>query len=160
MDATSPFAGDILLYQGRGRRIRDFIRMRIKEMQQPVIIIGHSLGGVASVDVLATEDLLKHVILLITVGSQAPYFYEINALQSLERGEELPEHFPPWVNIYDLRDFLSFVGDKVFPGRVHDYEVNNRQPFPESHSAYWRNQATYDRIAYAIKEACHGASSQ
>jgi hypothetical protein len=151
-DGASPVAGDILLYQSRGERIEDLIRVRIKEVQPPVVVIGHSLGGIALVDLLIHEDMHELVKLLITVGSQAPYFYEINALRSLEYKKTLPLHFPPWVNVYDLRDFLSYSAEKVFPGRATDYEVNNKQPFPESHSAYWNNRATYEIIARAIGE--------
>jgi hypothetical protein len=84
--------------------------------------------------------------LLVTVGSQAPFLYEINALQSLAYGEALPAHFPKWLNFYDLRDFLSYKGGKIFPGRVKDVAVDNRQPFPVSHSAYWENDAVWRTI--------------
>ena len=75
----------------------------------------HSLGGVACVDLLV-EAALPQVELLVTVGSQAPFFYEIDALQSLRFGVPLPEHFPRWLNVYDLRDFLSYVAAGVFAG--------------------------------------------
>jgi hypothetical protein len=152
MDGTSPAAGDILLYQSRGERIRDFIRRRIQEVPSPVVAIAHSLGGVALVDLLIKEDLREQVGFLVTVGSQAPYFYEIDALQALPYGQELPAHFPRWVNVYDLRDFLSFRGEGIsqFQGRVKDYGVDNKQPFPESHSAYWSNPETYKIISQCI----------
>jgi hypothetical protein len=149
MDGASPLAGDILAYQCRGEDIRKFIAFRVREVPPPVIIVAHSLGGVAAVDVLVRENLQQRVKLLVTVGSQVPYFYEINALHSLERraGAELPSHFPAWINIYDLRDFLSFVGAGLFPGRITDRDVDSRQPFPISHSAYWTNKDTYKIIA-------------
>jgi hypothetical protein len=103
------------------------------------------LGGIACVDLLVKE-CLENVALLVTVGSQAPFLYEINALHSLEFGEPLPEHFPVWLNIYDLRDFLSYVGANVFPNKVQDVLVDSKQPFPRSHSAYWENPATWKAI--------------
>ena len=151
MDGASPLAGDILAYQCRGEDIRRFIAFRIREvLSPPIVIVAHSLGGVAAVDVLVQENLQERVALLVTVGSQAPYFYEINALQSLERraGATLPSHFPPWINIYDRRDFLSFVGARLFPGKLTDHDVDSRQPFPISHSAYWTNKDTYRIIAH------------
>ena len=153
MDGTSPVCGDILLYQCRGQQIQALIRRRIEEVAPPVIVVAHSLGGVAAVDLLVGEKLDDRVRMLVTVGSQAPYFYEINALQSLEyaRGEGLPGHFPSWINVYDLRDFLSFVGGELFPGRVVDRCVNNRQPFPDSHSAYFWNADFYPILADAIR---------
>lgn len=135
--AASPIAGDILLYQSRGAPIRDRIRQAVKQAAAPVVLMGHSLGGIASVDLLVEEEL--PVKLLITVGSQATLFYEIGALSSLERGSPLPAHFPRWLNVFDSRDFLSYVGADVFPGKVTDVEVDNGQPFPASHSSYWGN---------------------
>jgi hypothetical protein len=152
MDGASPLVGDILFYLCRGTSIQKFIALRIREVAPPVVIVAHSLGGVAAVDTLVQEDLQDRVALLVTVGSQAPYFYEINALPSLERqpGATLPPHFPPWVNIYDPRDFLSFVGAGLFPGKVTDHDVNSYQPFPASHSAYWDNEETYRIIADGV----------
>jgi hypothetical protein len=115
-----------------------------------VVLLAHSLGGIACVDLLIEEDLTHKVAGLITVGSQAPFFYEIGALQTLPYGQPLPAHFPArWLNIYALRDFLSYVGDQpgIFPGRVVDVLVNNQQPFPEAHGAYWANDETWKAIA-------------
>jgi hypothetical protein len=151
MDGTYPFAGDILLYQAKGQTIRDFIRSQVENSQvkPPVVLMAHSLGGIACVDLLIEQDLSEKVTCLITVGSQAPFFYEIGALQQLAFGEALPAHFPKkWLNIYDLRDFLSYVGDRpgLFPGKMTDVQVDNGQPFPEAHGAYWANKQTWDAI--------------
>jgi hypothetical protein len=148
-DAVYPFAGDIVLYQGNGAPIREFILRTIEQARPPVVLLAHSLGGIVCVDLLALTRV-PQVKLLITVGSQAPFVYEINALQSLRYGAPLPEHFPPWLNIYDRRDFLSYVGGDVFPGRVRDVMVDNRQPFARSHTSYWANQATWEAVARAI----------
>jgi hypothetical protein len=145
--AFSPMPCDILLYQGRGDRIRAFIREKIEQAEPPVVLLAHSLGGIACVDLLVKEESIKErVELLVTAGSQAPFLYEINALYSLEYGEPLPDHFPSWLNIYDLRDFLSYIGDKVFPNKVEDVRVDSKQPFPRSHGAYWTNQAVWQAI--------------
>lgn len=165
-DFVYPMAGDILVYQyqDRGQEIRDFIEHQIESQQEePVILLAHSLGGVACVDLLA-EKLRKgknfsQVKLLITVGSQAPFFYEINALQSLHFDKEkfkngispLPSQFPEWLNIYDLNDVLSYVGAKLFPMKVKDVPVGNKQPLLNSHLlnshvAYWDNEATWKAI--------------
>ncbi len=141
---ASSIASDILLYQGRGKPIQQRIRTAIEQAAKPVVVLAHSLGGVASVDLLAMADL--DVQMLITAGSQAPFFHEIGALQSLERGKDLPVHFPTWLNIYDPRDFLSYIGENVFPDRVRDVRVDNGQPFPASHSAYWENDDVWIAI--------------
>ena len=145
-DGAYPFAGDIMVYQAKGKKIRDFIRSQIEQVEPPVVLLAHSLGGIACVDLLIEEDLRDRVKLLITAGSQAPFLYEIDALQTLDFGKPLPNHFPQWLNIYDLRDFLSYVGEEVFPAKVVDVKVDNRQPFPAAHGAYWANKETWDAI--------------
>jgi hypothetical protein len=144
-DATYPGAGDILLYQARGNGIRALIAKQAVAAAEPVVLIAHSLGGIASVDLLVSQPL-PSVRLLVTVGSQAPFLCEIGALWSLPHGDPLPDHFPPWLNIYDPRDLLSYIGAPLFPGRVDDVKVNNKQPFPQSHSAYWANSQVWDAI--------------
>jgi hypothetical protein len=148
-NAAFPAAGDILLYQARGDGMRAFIREAVEQAAPPVVLLGHSLGGIAAVDLLIGESIPR-VKLVITVGSQAPLLYELNALQSLPYGKPLPEHFPHWLNIYDLRDFLSYIGAGVFPGRVQDVPVDSRQPFPRSHGAYWNTPTTWAAIAGAL----------
>jgi len=154
-DKTSNAAGDILFYQARGEKIRAFIHETIQATQEPVVLLAHSLGGIMSVDLLIEKNL-PQVKLLITAGSQSPYFYEINALQSLpfenvSVNKRLPTHFPTWLNVYDRGDFLSYIGEGVFGSKVTDLEVNNRQPFPFSHSAYWSNSEMWAEIIERIK---------
>ena len=144
-DATSPHVADIIRYQARGQPMRDFIRSRVRELEPPVVLLAHSLGGIMCVDLLVHEAI-PEVQMLVTVGSQAPFFYEVDALSSLQFGEPLPSHFPRWLNIYDLRDMLSYEGKRIFPGRVEDVEVSSSQPFPRSHLAYWDNPATWDAV--------------
>ncbi|RCJ28951.1 hypothetical protein A6770_00705 [Nostoc minutum NIES-26] len=141
----SPFPCDILLYQARGEKIREFIKEQVEQAEPPVVLLAHSLGGIACVDLLVQQPL-SQVELLVTVGSQAPFLYEINALCSLEYGQPLPENLSAkWLNIYDIRDFLSYFGSKIFP-KVQDKRVDSKQPFPRSHGAYWTNPETWKAI--------------
>ena len=144
--------GDILMYQVRGQKIRDFIRATIAPLPGPVVVIAHSLGGIACVDLLL-EKQPPQDLLLVTVGSQAPLLYELNALVGREYDSNwtLPPDFPRWLNIYDKRDFLSYIGADIFPGRVKDVEVDSGQPFPESHGAYWTNKHVWDAIWETIQ---------
>jgi hypothetical protein len=151
-DRVTPGIGDILLYQGRGEPIRQYLHDRIGEAASSdpnVVVLAHSLGGIAAVDLLVRQPI-PAVKLLITAGSQAPFLYEINALQSLRYDEPLPDHFPHWLNIYDTNDFLSYVAAGVFNRtgdlRVEDVEVKSRQPFPRAHSSYWTNSQVWDAI--------------
>lgn len=153
-DAASPFPADILFYQARGERIRELIHRRIEETAEedggPIVVLGHSLGGVACVELLIETDLRDSVRYLVTAGSQAPLFYEMDMLRTLPVGTPLPDHFPPWLNLYDRSDFLSYVGERVFPDRVTDQPVDNRRSFPDSHSAYWSNTNVWQEIRRAL----------
>jgi hypothetical protein len=163
----APFGADIIVYQTRPQAIRGFIRNAVAQASNAgkirgengeVVVIAHSLGGIAAVDTLI-EQPLEVVRHLVTVGSQAPLLYELDALGSLPILRDaagkvvplphpLPDHFPKsWLNVYDPRDFLSYRGQTVFgQARVTDIELDNGQPFPESHSAYWTNEILWAAI--------------
>ncbi|MEU8434011.1 hypothetical protein AB0F18_14010 [Streptomyces sp. NPDC029216] len=156
---ATPALGDILRYQARGTELRAFLHARITAEPGPTVLIGHSLGGIALVDLLALEAATGGPVpgaeLLVTVGSQAPYLYELGALTALPPGSALPYGFPRWLNVYDRQDVLSYLAGPVFPGdpRVTDHEIRSRQPFPASHSAYWKQKSLYERIERAVTEA-------
>jgi hypothetical protein len=156
-DALTPAAGDVLLYQSNGGAIRDFIRHRIEaaaRLSPPVVLVAHSLGGIACVDLLA-GSAPPPVAALVTAGSQAPYLYEINALHSLRYGQPLPAGFPRWLNIYDRRDLLGYLAGRVFAlqgsvPEITDRAVDNGLPFPDAHSGYWANPAVWDAIVAVL----------
>jgi hypothetical protein len=153
-DEVFGFPGDVLLYQTRGRKIRRRIADKVKAVKQAdpkgkVVLLAHSLGGIASVDLLIACN--PGVDRLITVGSQAPYLYEMNALSSLPfkdvpPDQRLPAYFPGWVNVYDPRDMLSYLAHPLFGTRAEDIPVDNGKPFPNSHTAYWDNKTFWAAI--------------
>ncbi|GJH14323.1 hypothetical protein CBA19CS11_35815 [Caballeronia novacaledonica] len=151
-DGAVPRIGDILVYQLRGKRISDFIANNVRATEGPAIIIAHSLGGIAAFEMLVSERP-PNVRALITVGSQAPLFYELNCLRTLEFDGEFPQPFVRWLNVFDRSDFLSYIGEGVLPGKVVDIEVDNGQPFPQSHSAYWNNDDMWTKLARALGNA-------
>jgi hypothetical protein len=62
----------------------------------------------------------------------------VGALQSHAFGAPWPDHyFPPWLNLYSLNDFVSFVGQGVFGDQVEDVRVPVQGLFSDSHSNYW-----------------------
>lgn len=151
------FFGDIVRYLVRGEAVRAVVAAAVRAQPGPVVLLGHSLGGVACVDLLASGVLPGgagpggppgRVGALVTVGSQAPLLYELDALPSRPYGSGLPAGFPPWVNVYDRRDLLSYLAADVFGPGVRDVEVDNRQPVSAAHSAYWGN----DRFHAALVE--------
>lgn len=143
-DAIVPFIGDILLYQSRGEKIRDFISDTIRDAPRPVTVVAHSLGGIACVDLFAMPGASK-IERLVTFGSQAPLFHEIGALDSLKPNHPLPETFPHWLNIYDRNDMLSFAAGRLFTG-VKEFESESGKPFPDSHSDYFGNDVVWTEI--------------
>ncbi|MEV4516086.1 hypothetical protein AB0K00_44890 [Dactylosporangium sp. NPDC049525] len=144
--ASAPAAGDIMLYLVRGEGIRRKIADTVAAVAGDVVLLAHSLGGIACVDLLATSAP-ANVRALVTVGTQASYLHELGALPSLEPGAALPDTFRvPWTNVYDRRDLLSFVARPIFGDRVRDVELDNRAPFPRSHSAYFANPELYQHL--------------
>ncbi|MEU5167002.1 hypothetical protein [Streptomyces mutomycini] len=144
-DAAHPAAGDILKYLARGEDMRQGLRDLVATAEPPVVLLGHSLGGIVALDTLISGPL-PGVELLITVGSQGPFLYETGALPSLAHPAPLPGHVPPWLNLYDRRDLLGYAAEPLFPGRAHDVATDSRQPFPVAHSAYWTDPAVYRAI--------------
>jgi hypothetical protein len=151
-NAASLIVGDILLYQSRGEQVRGFLAERIAACASPVVLLAHSLGGVACVDLMALPSAPSTVQKLITVGSQGPLFHEFGALVSLKEGADLPSGFPPWMNFFDRNDFLSYIGNRIFT-RVRDVEIRSGLPFPQSHSAYFACDETWIEIKRFLEDA-------
>ena len=122
---------------------------------RPVLPVALSLGGIALVDLLASWPEAP-VEACLTIGSQAPLLYTFDAIPSMPYDEASPPYLPvPWLNIYDSRDFLSFVAEPLFrrsDGRasVVDLRVHSGLDFPRSHSAYWELGPVWDAIATAF----------
>ncbi|MEU4174024.1 alpha/beta fold hydrolase [Streptomyces sp. NPDC026589] len=144
--AAHPAAGDVLTFLVRGGPLRAALRELVAAVEPPVVLLGHSLGGIIALDTLI-EAPLPGVRLLVTVGSQGPFLYETGALPHLDYPEPLPAHVPGWLNIHDRRDLLGFAAAPLFPGRAVDVATDNRQPFPAAHSAYWTDPVVYRAIA-------------
>ncbi|WP_437059234.1 hypothetical protein [Streptomyces sp. enrichment culture] len=154
MDRTHPRAGDILKYLARGAALRHHIRQRVTEVAAehgPIVLLAHSLGGTAAVDLLAEQELpaVRH---LVTIGSQAAHLHELGALPALDPDAPLPGHFPRWTNVYDRRDLLAFLAEPVFPQRVQDIDLTSGQPFKASHSAYFRNPEVLGLLARIARD--------
>ena len=122
---------------------------------RPVLPVALSLGGVALVDLLASWPDAP-VEACVTVGSQAPLLYAFDAIPAMPYDERDPPHLAmPWLNVYDTRDFLSFVAEPLFRrtdglASVVDLRVRSGKDFPKSHSAYWEQPAVWDAIATAF----------
>ena len=140
--------GDIFFHLRRGAILLDFLTARMAPWPQPIVAVGHSLGGVMLVDLLSRVNH-PPVAKLVTVGSQAPLFYAMDSLENLRPGNPTPVPFVPWLNIYDRADFLSYLAGEVFGtgAQIRDEEVHAGVPFPDAHGAYWQQARTFELIA-------------
>ena len=122
---------------------------------RPVLPVALSLGGIALVDLLAAWPEAP-VEACVTVGSQAPLLYTFDAIPSMPYDEASPPYLPvSWLNIYDSRDFLSFLAEPLFRrtdglASVVDLRVHSGKDFPKSHSSYWELEPVWDAIATAF----------
>lgn len=152
MDPVTDFIRDVAFYVRNGERVRRFIAEALAPLPRPVVVLAHSLGGIAAVDLLSRPDPQApspaDVSLLVTVGSQAPLLYLMDALTVLHPGGAAVP-FSPWLNLYNRNDLLSFCAARVFCNatRIEDVEVEAGVPFPAAHSAYWSVDEVFRNIA-------------
>lgn len=146
---VAPAMGDVLKYLARGDGIRAYLRASIANADEEIVIVAHSLGGIAAVDLLVQESF-EQVQGLITVGTQVGLLYELNALPSLEFGRQLPKSFPQWDNLLDPRDLLAYSSQALFPSSSRDHIIDNEAPFPRNHSAYFGNPSFYSVLGKVL----------
>ncbi len=161
MDALgAQMLADVIGYQLHRESIQSVLREELQRAAaaadgRPVLPVALSLGGIVLVDLLARWPEAP-VEACITVGSQAPLLYTFDAIPSMPYDEASPPYLPvPWLNVYDSRDFLSFVAEPLFrrsDGRasVVDLRVHSGLDFPKSHGAYWELGPVWDAIATAF----------
>jgi hypothetical protein len=151
---------DVLGYQLHRESIQAALKAELSRAaeaagERPVLPVGLSLGGIALVDLLASWPEAP-VAACVTVGSQAPLLYTFNAIPSMPYDEVSPPSLPvPWLNIYDSRDFLSFLAEPLFRrsdglASVVDLRVHSGLDFPKSHSGYWELRPVWDAVATAF----------
>ena len=151
-ERSTRYAGDVVKYLVRGDDLRSAIAAEVEKAaaKGPVVLVGHSLGGVACIDHLALTGS-PAVRAVVTVGSQVSYLYRVGGLPASDFGSGLPGMFPRWFNVHDPRDLLSFPCEDVFASWVTDRIVDNDAPFPRAHSAYFSNGQFHAVLAEALQ---------
>ena len=151
---------DVIGYQAHRASIHRELKAELTRAARaargrPVLPVALSLGGIALIDLLAAWPAAP-VEACVTVGSQAPLLYTFDAISSMPYDEASPPYLPvSWLNIYDSRDFLSFLAEPLFRrtdglASVVDLRVHSGKDFPKSHSAYWELEPVWDAIATAF----------
>jgi hypothetical protein len=119
--------------------------------QDPVIIIGHSLGGVITYDLLSHFRPDLEVDLFISFGSQVSHFEEIKRFKASDPGISMPNrvHPPPnikhWINVFDPVDIFSYACAKIFE-RVQDFRYDTGTYTIKAHGAYFHQAAFYKKL--------------
>ena len=161
MDLVGPqLMADVIGYGTHRESILGVLRAELERTAdaakgRPILPVGLSLGGVALVDLLARwRD--APVDACVTVGSQAPLLYTFDAIPSMRYDEANPPYLPvAWLNVYDTRDFLSYLAEPLFRrsdglASVVDLRVRSGRDFPKSHGAYWELDPVWEAIATAF----------
>jgi hypothetical protein len=123
----------------------------------PHVAIGLSLGGLVLADALAwmgRDGKKVPVDLLVTAGSQAGIINLSDGMAVIRRtSKEGPAPFHPWLNIWNHDDYLSWPLDGSLPdnAQIWDGVIETKDySFPECHSQYFQQDATYEHIEKAL----------
>jgi hypothetical protein len=166
--AIAFFLGDVFVYLKQGD-LRDQIRKRVtdtiakahaeaKAKNEPLVIIGHSLGGVILYDLLSAPgpelppDLKVNA--LITVGSQPGLFQAIGVFDRQAPAHERaprPDSVQAWYNVFDPIDPLAFRADHVFSG-VEDMSFDSITGLASAHTTYFKRPQFHARCRKRLQE--------
>lgn len=170
------FIGDVFRYlrEDEARtRIRDTVVEAIvaaakeRKTGEPLVLIGHSMGGVILYDVLSSDEAAAslpeaigskfEVDLLLTVGSQVALFeemklYEASSAEFSAQTKQVPRPkvVKTWWNAFDKMDVLSFVTKPVFQD-TEDFSVDTIAGVLDAHGAYFSSTMFYTRLNARLK---------
>jgi len=138
-------------FRGFADRMRGVLRATIADLDEPFVVVAHSLGTIIAYDVLR-EDASRRlqVPLLVTVGSPLG----VREIQDVVTAPlEVPACVGAWLNASDARDVVALDHtlrpEYAPPERVSDVMVVNR-------SANHHGIRDY-LAAGAVRDAVHGA---
>jgi hypothetical protein len=130
-----------------------------QSLEGPVVVIGHSLGGVICFDLFShfRPDLV--IDLFISVGSQVSHFEEIKRFKSSDasipspqqRLAKTPDNIKQWINVFDEVDIFSYACEKVFD-RVADFHYDTQTYTIKAHGAYFEQDRFYTRLRARIDQ--------
>lgn len=125
---------------------------------EPFVIIGHSLGGVITMDLLGHFRPDLEVDLFVSVGSQVAHFEEIKLYRVSDstvgppNRAKKPANIRRWINIYDEVDIFSYTAARVFDGVDIDGRYDTQTFTIKAHGAYFEQDRFYKRLRARIGE--------
>ena len=135
-------------------------RRNLSNDDSKLIIIGHSLGGVISYDVLTHFDPTIEVDVFVTVGSQVALFEEMTLYKESKTTMppnpphdrlQRPSNVKRWLNVLDANDVFSFRAQGVFDG-VSDFEYETGFGVAQAHGGYFRRPSFYRRLGERLAQ--------
>lgn len=163
------FFGDVFIYMNaRGDSaspgpipkviLQSFDDARQKAPNEPFVIVGHSLGGVITFDLLSHFRPDINVDLFVSVGSQVAHFEEIKLYKVSDVTIGAPNKAPRpgnvkrWINVYDEVDIFSYAAAPVFNGVDIDARYDTQTYTIKAHGAYFEQDRFYQRLRARIGE--------
>jgi hypothetical protein len=164
------FFGDIFVYMDeRGTReapgriptflLSEWDKAIAATPGEPLIIMGHSLGGVISYDLLTHFRPELQVDLFVSVGSQVSHFEEMKRFRCSRPdipgagGPRVPKwpNIKHWINVYDVVDIFSYSCKSIFDS-VDDFYYDTKTYVIKSHGAYLKQARYYERLRDRINK--------
>jgi hypothetical protein len=164
--SIATFTGDVLVYlANRHRANREKIQELVKESirrvtaekpLEPLILVGHSLGGIVLFEILADDPQIS-ASALVTIGSQVSQFEEMKLLSGSVAGvpdanirlASMPKNISRWLNVYDPVDVLAFRCEGIFRD-VEDIEWNGHCSTLSAHGAYMFNPGLFALLSQKL----------
>jgi hypothetical protein len=167
--AVGRFLGDVFVYLQQGK-LRDRIRasigadlVRAHEASRagggPVVVVGHSMGGVILADMLQDMNAaglpadLK-VAALFTVGSQPGLFRSVGLLSGAVGSDgrtPRPSCVAAWFNVFDPIDPLAFRADPLY-SEVEDLAFDSITGLASAHTTYFSRPQFHARFRKRLSD--------
>lgn len=143
---------DLPMYLGnpKGAKIRAIVREAIeqalKQTDEGIILVGHSLGSVIAFDVM--QELCSQqggkckIRALVTLGSPLGWVTELKIAEKELPDEEIRTSIP-WYNFYDVQDpvpMLTALSTCRFPDVKNQPRILSGEKYINAHTIYWERQ--------------------
>lgn len=151
---AAEFFADVFWYVRSSQVIAGELAREVRTAQTrpPVVLVAHSLGGIAAIDLLSNPRRARDlkVDMLVTFGTQAGLVFAMDAMRYFRLREPVapPDPVPFWLNFHGSGDLLSF---KIAPLTElavdhDDVPVDFTKMFPGSHGEYITLDLFWHRI--------------